>query len=198
MRAVESSLITICCGPAGSGKTYIPTGLAAEMLHSGQVKKLILTRPLVTCSGRKGPGVGFLPGDMMAKVGPHMRPMLDVLEKFFQARDLARRIEEGSIELIALDYMRGLSIDDAVVVADEMQNCDSDQMLMLLTRIGQNCKLVISGDETQMDLPHSEGNTLLHACDRLFGIPGISVVQLTEDDIVRNKLIREIIRKWQG
>ncbi len=196
IRAVETSVVTLCTGPAGTGKTYVPVALAAGLLRAGRVRKLILTRPLVTCSGRKGPGVGFLPGDLAAKVGPHMRPMLDVLERFFTRAELARRVEDESVELIALDYMRGLSIDDAVVVADEMQNCDRDQMLMLLTRVGQNTKLVVSGDETQTDLPRSEGDTLTFAADRLFGIEGVSVVRLGEDDIVRNGMIREIIRNW--
>lgn len=196
-RAIETSTVILCSGPAGSGKTYMACGIAADMLRDGRIDKIILTRPLVTCSGRRGQGVGFLKGTLYDKVGPYMRPMLDVLEDFFTRAELQKHLKDGKVELIPLDFMRGKSIAHAFIVADEMQNAEEEQWLMLLTRIGEGTRLVASGDATQSDLSRSEKNSLLLAMERLWGDPEISVVRLTEDDIVRHGLIRRILARWK-
>jgi phosphate starvation-inducible PhoH-like protein len=195
-RAMEGSTITLCRGPAGTGKTYVACGLAAGWLAEGRCKRLVLTRPLVTCSGRRGQGVGFLPGDLMDKVNPFMRPMLDVLGQFFDEKTLDKHLRENTVEVVPLDYMRGLSLADAVVIADEMQNAEPEQGLMLLTRLGQNSKLVLSGDDTQSDLPLGHDNALARALRQLWGVEGISFVTLTKRDIVRSGIIREVLERW--
>lgn len=195
LSAIETSTITLCTGPAGSGKTYMACGLAAQMLKDRRIDKIILTRPIVTCSGH-GQGIGYLPGDLMEKVAPHMRPMLDVLEVFFPKLELLDYIEKEIIELIPLDFMRGLSLNRSFIVADEMQNAHETQGLMLLTRLGYESRLVLSGDYTQTDLSFGQDNALTRAVDKLNGMDGLTVVSLTEEDIVRNGMIREILRRW--
>lgn len=197
-KAIHTSVITLCSGPAGTGKTYMSCGIAAEMLREGRIEKIILTRPLVTCSGRRGQGVGFLKGRLMDKVSPYMQPMLEALEDFFSPAELRRHFEDKTIEVVPLDFMRGKSIANSFIVADEMQNAEEEQWLMLLTRIGENTKLVASGDATQSDLPYGRENGLLVAIDRLEGDPDISVVHLTEDDIVRHGIIRRILARWNA
>lgn len=195
-KAIEQSVITFCVGPAGSGKTYIPCGLAVKYLAEGRISKVILTRPLVTCSGNGGRDrVGFLPGDLLAKVGPHMRPMVDVLLAFMGKGELEKKMAAGIIEIVPMDYMRGLSIDNALIIADEMQNAMKDQWKMLLTRLGKDTRLVASGDDTQSDLPGGENDWMYEVIQRLQKEKDVSSVILTDDDIVRSDIVRRIARR---
>jgi phosphate starvation-inducible PhoH-like protein len=198
LHAIRTKLITLCTGPAGTGKTYIPCGLAAQMLQDGHTERIILTRPLIPCSGKtQKDRVGYLPGDLIAKVGPFMRPMLDVLWEFYDGQELGKLIQHDIIQFVPLDHMRGLSIKNTIIIADEMQNADEEQWLMLLTRIGQGSKLVASGDASQSDVYRDEYNSLLLAMDRLEGDPDVDVVELTEEDIVRHGVIRRILERWR-
>jgi phosphate starvation-inducible PhoH-like protein len=196
--AMRQSTVTICTGPAGTGKTYMSCGLAADMLRDGLVKKIVLTRPLVTCSGRHGQGVGFLKGTLLDKVCPFMRPLLDALHDFLSPAEVRKYIEDEVVEPMTLDMMRGTSLRNAFVIADEMQNAEEEQWLMLLTRLGEGTKLVASGDLTQTDLRSGRDNGLLVAIDRLEGDPDISVVRLTEADIVRSGIVRRILARWNA
>lgn len=197
VRSIEENVVTLADGPAGSGKTFIPCGLAAERLRDRKVERVVLTRPLVTCSGRRGAGVGFLPGELSAKVAPFMRPMLDVLLECMTAGELEKMLKDDAVEIVPLDYMRGVSLKNAMIVADEMQNAELDQWFMLLTRLGEGSKLVASGDSTQSDL-HGGKSTVREAMRRLRGEPDIGIVHLSEEDVVRSDLVRRIVRRWNA
>lgn len=186
--AVERSVITLCTGPAGTGKSYMSCGLAAEMFQANKVKKIVLTRPLVTC----GNGVGFLPGDLDEKVAPYMRPLTDAFENFFSAKDLERYTREGTVELWPLELMRGASIKNAVILCDEAQNAEFEQLRMLLTRFGEGSKVIVTGDASQSDIRNGHTNPLLRCMSLLKGHRQIGLVCLTKEDIVRHPLIQWI------
>ncbi len=186
IEAVESHVITICVGPAGTGKSWMACGLAARFLQDGKCKRIILSRPLVSCGG----GIGFLPGNLEEKVSPYLRPLLDAFAEFFDERDLQRHIEDGTIEMLPLDLMRGSSFKDAVILCDEAQNARFTQLHMLLTRPDRGSKLIVTGDDTrtQTDLPPGGLNPLREVIMRLeHGChPQIAIVRLTHADVVRN------------
>jgi phosphate starvation-inducible PhoH-like protein len=190
--AIETSVVTLCTGPAGTGKTYIACGLAAQMLKDKRIDKIILTRPLVTCNGRRSGGLGFLPGDVNEKVTPYMRPMLDALADFFSPQELDRLISNGSIEIWPLELMRGSNIRNAVLICDEAQNAEYEQLHMLLTRFANNTRVVVCGDASQTDLPYEDVNPLRLIMWRLRDLIEVSRVQLTRDDVQRHPLIAAI------
>lgn len=189
-KAIETSTVTICTGPAGCGKTFLACGLAAQMLREQRVQQIILTRPLVTC----GNGIGWLPGDVDEKVSPYMRPLLDALKEFFGPKELERALLEGIVEMAPLDLMRGRSIKNAIIICDEAQNAIFEQLHMVLTRIDVGTKIVVAGDASQTDLPHKGTNPLLEVIERFRDEchQDISLVTLTHDDIVRPALVRWI------
>ena len=188
-KAIETSVITIVTGPAGSGRTYISSGIASQMLKENRIEKIIITRPLITC----GNGLGWLPGDCASKTTPFMMPLLDAFSDFFTTNELEKLIKDDIIEIIPLELMRGKSIKNSMMILDESQNCEYKQLHCFLTRLGENSRIVINGDISQSDI---EGRSpLADVIGRLQGMPEISIVTLTEDDIVRHGLIREINRR---
>jgi len=192
IKAIQEKTVIISTGCAGTGKTFIACGIAAKMLKEGKVKKIILTRPLVPC----GKGYGFRPGSVLEKVSPTMRPMLDALHEFLSPVELKQFMEDGTIEILPLDDMRGCSLPNTFIICDECQNAEFNQLHMLLTRFGENSKVVMTGDvsKTQTDLM-SHGENPLKEVIRCFSpnlIKDIAIVRFTRDDIVRHPLIRWI------
>jgi phosphate starvation-inducible protein PhoH and related proteins len=190
--AIRQHDLTFATGPAGCGKTYLAVATAVEALKAGQIRKIVLVRPAVEA----GENLGFLPGDLRAKLNPYLRPLLDALGEmvdFDQARDL---MERETIEVIPLAYMRGRTLNDAFVILDEAQNSTTAQMKMFLTRLGQSSKMVVSGDATQQDLPRGVTSGLRDAIRRLENIEGIGFVHLEACDIVRHRLVRKIVAAY--
>ncbi len=180
-------------GPAGTGKTYLAVGVACEKLAEGEYRKLILTRPAVEAGER----LGFLPGDYQAKVNPYLRPLYDALGEILEPPLARRYVENDVIEVCPLAYMRGRTLNDAFIILDEGQNTTPSQMLMFLTRMGENSKLVVTGDVTQTDLPGGMVSGLVDAERRLAGIEGILFVHLGKEDIVRHPLVQKIVKAYE-
>jgi phosphate starvation-inducible PhoH-like protein len=176
-------------GPAGTGKTYLAVVLAVLALREGQVKRIVLSRPAVEA----GENLGFLPGDLQEKVDPYLRPLYDALHDMLGPEQTAKYIERGLIEIAPLAYMRGRTLDEAFIILDEAQNTTPEQMKMVLTRLGQQAKLILTGDVTQIDLPRGKKSGLREAERILRGIPEIGFVYLTEQDVVRHPLVQKII-----
>ncbi|MGI9296759.1 MAG: PhoH family protein [Gammaproteobacteria bacterium] len=183
-----------CAGPAGTGKTHVALAAALQLLRDGVHERLVLARPAVEAGGER---IGFLPGDMEQKVNPYLRPLHDILHRLLGRREAARRTACGRIEIIPLSFMRGLTIDDAVLVLDEAQNTLPSQMKMTLTRLGANGRMIATGDESQSDLPSAGGSGLSDAMRRLRGIPGVAMHRFSEKDIVRHPLVKHILRAYQ-
>ena len=186
IRSVASHQITICHGPAGSGKTHIAAGLAAEMFVKEKVDRIILCRPVVAC----GQDIGFLPGTVDDKIGPYLAPLFDELSNFLDHRELRKMMSEHTLEIVPLSMMRGRSFHQSFVILDEAQNATYAEFQMLLTRLGQNSKMVLCGDSSQNDLGRFDFNSITNALDE---IDEIAIVRLGFEDIVRNTLIRKII-----
>ena len=184
--------IVISIGPAGTGKTYLAVAAAVDALRKNRVKRIILARPAVEA----GENLGFLPGDLQEKVDPYLRPLYDALEDIMPADWVRRAIEARTIEIAPLAYMRGRTLADAFVILDEAQNATSAQMKMFLTRLGLNSRVVITGDKTQVDLPRREDSGLLQVERILQGIDGIDFVYLSEVDVVRHRLVKDIIKAY--
>jgi phosphate starvation-inducible PhoH-like protein len=184
--------IVVGIGPAGTGKTYLAVAAAVDALSRKRVKRIILARPAVEA----GESLGFLPGDMQAKVDPYLRPLYDALEDMMPAERMQRALETRIIEIAPLAYMRGRTLSDAFVILDEAQNATTAQMKMFLTRLGVNSKTVITGDKTQIDLPKREESGLIQIERILTGIDGIAFHYLNESDVVRHRLVREIIKAY--
>lgn len=186
--------LTFAIGPAGTGKTFLAICVAVELLKKGDIKKIILTRPAVEA----GENLGFLPGDLKEKVDPYLRPLYDALDEMLSSERTERFIEKGVIEIAPLAYMRGRTLDDAVVILDEAQNATTSQMLMFLTRLGRNSKMIVTGDLTQTDLLKKQESGLKVSIDRLSLIKGISFVQLNNSDVVRHPLVIQILKAFEG
>ncbi len=184
--------IVVGIGPAGTGKTYLAVAAAVDALMRKRVRRIILARPAVEA----GENLGFLPGDMQAKVDPYLRPLYDALDDFMPAERIVKLIESRTIEVAPLAFMRGRTLGDAFVILDEAQNATALQMKMFLTRLGVNSKIVITGDKTQVDLPKREDSGLMQIERILFGIEGISFHYFTDADVVRHRLVRDIIRAY--
>jgi phosphate starvation-inducible PhoH-like protein len=190
--AIRAHELTLAIGPAGTGKTYMAVALAVEALKNRQVRKIVLCRPAVEA----GESLGFLPGDLQAKINPYLRPLLDALHEMIDFDQIKRFMEQDVIEVVPLAYMRGRTLNQAFIILDEAQNSSMSQMKMFLTRLGVESKIVVSGDVTQTDLPKHQGSGLVDALERLQGIKGVGVVHLTEKDIVRHRLVQEIVRAY--
>ena len=192
--AIRSHTITLGIGPAGTGKTYLAVALAVKAFKAHEVQKIILTRPAVEA----GEKLGFLPGDLQDKVDPYLRPLYDALFDMFGAETFARHMEKGIIEVAPLAYMRGRTLDDAFIILDEAQNTTSEQIKMFLTRLGEGSKMVITGDITQIDLPEKRKSGLIEAMKVLKHVGDIAQIRFTEKDVVRHKLVQDIIRAYES
>lgn len=190
--AITQNDIVIGIGPAGTGKTYLAVAKAIDELYKKRVKRIILARPAVEA----GENLGFLPGDLQEKVDPYLRPLYDALEDMMPAERVRRAIEDRTIEIAPLAYMRGRTLADAFVILDEAQNATTAQMKMFLTRLGLNSRVVITGDKTQIDLPRREESGLLQVERILTGIGGISILYLDAKDVIRHRLVKDIIRAY--
>jgi phosphate starvation-inducible PhoH-like protein len=191
--AIRQNDLVFGIGPAGTGKTYLAVVMAVNALKNGQVNKIILTRPAVEA----GESLGFLPGDLKEKVDPYLRPLYDALNDILGSEHTQRLIERGTIEIAPLAYMRGRTLDDAFVILDEAQNTTHAQMKMFLTRLGFGSKMVITGDQTQIDLPKGAKSGLKAAENILLGVNGISLVFLEQSDVVRHPLVGRIIEAYE-
>lgn len=189
---IKKDAVTFGVGPAGTGKTYLAVCLAVQALKQKQADKIILTRPAVEA----GEKLGFLPGDLQTKVDPYLRPLYDALEEMLGAETYLKLMERGTIEVAPLAYMRGRTLSDAFIILDEAQNTTREQMKMFLTRLGDNSKMVVTGDLTQIDLPDGKKSGLEHAVSVLKDVDGISVVYLSDKDVVRNPLVMKIVRAY--
>jgi phosphate starvation-inducible PhoH-like protein len=192
IQAIATHDIVVGIGPAGTGKTYLAVAKAVEALARKRVRRIILARPAVEA----GESLGFLPGDLQAKVDPYLRPLYDALEDMMPHDRVQRALETRTIEIAPLAYMRGRTLADAFIILDEAQNATSAQMKMFLTRLGVNSKTVVTGDKTQIDLPRREDSGLLQIERVLPGVDGIAFAYLQDSDVVRHRLVREIIRAY--
>jgi len=192
LQAIANHDIVVGIGPAGTGKTYLAVAKAVEALARKRVKRIILARPAVEA----GESLGFLPGDLQAKVDPYLRPLYDALEDMMPHDRVQRALETRTIEIAPLAYMRGRTLADAFIILDEAQNATGAQMKMFLTRLGVNSKTVVTGDKTQIDLPRREESGLVQVERVLPGIEGIAFCYLNETDVVRHRLVREIIKAY--
>ncbi len=193
LEAIREYDLTLAIGPAGTGKTYLAMAMAVASLCRREVSRIILARPAVEA----GEKLGYLPGDMIAKVNPYLRPLYDALYDMLDLERANRLLERGEIEIAPLAFMRGRTLNDSFVILDEAQNATSEQMKMFLTRLGFNSKAVVTGDITQVDLPQGRVSGLIEVRDILEGVPGIAFVYFTEKDVVRHRLVQEIIKAYQ-
>ncbi|MFH1613626.1 MAG: PhoH family protein [Planctomycetota bacterium] len=184
--------LVFCTGPAGTGKTYLAVAVAVSMLKKKQIRKMVLARPAVEA----GEKLGFLPGDIQAKVNPYLRPLFDSLEDMMEFSQMRKFLEMDVIEIIPLAFMRGRTLNEAAIICDEAQNTSPSQMLMFLTRLGRGSKMIITGDVTQIDLEKGRTSGMLDAIETLKGIKGIARVELTQDDIVRHSLVQNIVQAY--
>ena len=193
VEAIRKNTIVLGAGPAGTGKTYLAVAMAVTAFRAKEVNRIILTRPAVEA----GEKLGFLPGDLQQKVDPYLRPLYDALFDMLGAEAFARYQERGSIEVAPLAYMRGRTLDDSFIILDEAQNTTREQMKMFLTRLGFNSKMVVTGDVTQIDLPDGKRSGLTDAMKILRNVPDISINTFTEEDVVRHKLVQDIIKAYE-
>lgn len=193
IEAIRENTLTFGIGPAGTGKTYLAMAAAVDSLLNGVVRRIILTRPAVEAGER----LGFLPGDVSAKVDPYLRPLYDALWDMLGPEETASLIERGTIEIAPLAYMRGRTLNDACVILDEAQNTTPEQMKMFLTRLGFNSKMIITGDVSQTDLPTGRHSGLRIVRSILTGIPGVSFVELGARDVVRHRIVASIVEAYQ-
>lgn len=191
--AIKNNTIVLGIGPAGTGKTYLAVAMAVKAFREHKIKKIILTRPAVEA----GEKLGFLPGDMQDKVDPYLRPLYDALFDMFGAESFGRYMEKGIIEVAPLAYMRGRTLDEAFIILDEAQNTTSEQIKMFLTRLGNESRMVITGDITQIDLPDTRKSGLVEAVNVLKGIDDINIHKFTEKDVVRHQLVQDIIKAYE-
>ena len=196
LKYVETMLVndlTFCIGPAGTGKTYLAVAIAVSMLKEKQIRRIVLARPAVEAGER----LGFLPGDVQAKVNPYLRPLFDALEDMMDFAQMKKFMELDIIEIIPLAFMRGRTLNEAIIICDEAQNTSPLQMLMVLTRLGHGSKMIITGDITQIDLDTGQKSGMVEAIETLQRIKGIGVVELTQRDIVRHRLVQNIVQAYK-
>ncbi len=193
LECIKNNTITLGAGPAGTGKTYLAVAMAVNAFRAKEVNRIILTRPAVEA----GEKLGFLPGDLQQKVDPYLRPLYDALFDMLGAESFQRYQERGSIEVAPLAYMRGRTLDDSFIILDEAQNTTREQMKMFLTRLGFNSKIVVTGDVTQIDLPDGKKSGLVEAMKILKGIDDIAINVFTEKDVVRHRLVQDIIKAYE-
>jgi phosphate starvation-inducible PhoH-like protein len=190
--SIRRNTITFGIGPAGTGKTFLAVALAAAALSRREVNRIILTRPAVEAGER----LGFLPGDLMAKIDPYLRPLFDALHDMLDAEKVSTYLERGQIEVAPLAFMRGRTLNDSFIILDEAQNTTPEQMKMIMTRLGFNSRMVVTGDVTQIDLPKTEGSGLVVVGDILEGIEGIEFVRFGGEDVVRHRLVQRIVEAY--
>ncbi len=196
LKYVETMLnndVTFCTGPAGTGKTYLAVAVAVSMLKKRQIRRIVLARPAVEA----GEKLGFLPGDIQAKVNPYLRPLFDALEDMMDFAQMRKFMELDIIEIIPLAFMRGRTLNEAAIICDEAQNTSGLQMLMVLTRLGHGSKMIITGDVTQIDLDSTQTSGMIEAIETLRRVKGIGVVSLNQTDIVRHRLVQNIVRAYK-
>ena len=194
IRALRENELVFSLGPAGTGKTYLAVAAAVDLLMTGQVERIILSRPAVEAGER----LGFLPGDLRDKVDPYLRPLFDALNDMLPADQLARRLGTGEIEVAPIAFMRGRTLARAFVILDEAQNTTPMQMKMFLTRLGEGSRMVVTGDPSQVDLPHGTRSGLAEALETLTGVDGIAVVRFTDRDVVRHEFVARIVRAYEA
>jgi len=196
LKYIETMLandLTFCIGPAGTGKTYLAVAVAVSMLKKKQIRRIVLARPAVEA----GEKLGFLPGDLQAKVNPYLRPLFDALEDMMDFTQMKKFVELDIIEIIPLAFMRGRTLNEAVIICDEAQNTSALQMLMVLTRLGNGSKMIITGDITQIDLEHGQKSGMIEAIETLRRIKGIGYTELNQKDIVRHRLVQNIVQAYK-
>lgn len=191
--SIRNNTITFAIGPAGTGKTYLAVALAVSALSKGDVNRIILTRPAVEAGER----LGFLPGDLMEKVDPYLRPLFDALYDMLDPEKVSADLERGVIEVAPLAFMRGRTLNDSFIILDEAQNTSPEQMKMFLTRLGFNSKMVVTGDITQIDLPSDQSSGLVEVNSMLRGLEDIEFIHFSGDDVVRHKLIQRIVEAYK-
>ncbi len=193
LKALRDRELVFCVGPAGTGKTYLAVAVAVAALRRGEIKKIVLVRPAVEA----GEHLGFLPGDLEAKINPYLRPLFDALHDLLDYNQLRRYLGNDLVEIAPLAYMRGRTLNDAMIILDEGQNATVAQMKMFLTRMGQNARIVVTGDPSQVDLPPGTASGLADAVERLRSIPGVGIVTLDRSDIVRHPLVQAIVDAYE-
>jgi phosphate starvation-inducible PhoH-like protein len=193
IQTIQNNDLTFCTGPAGTGKTYLAVAAAASLLKTGRARRLVLARPAVEAGER----LGFLPGDLQAKVNPYLRPLFDALHDMMDFEQVKRFMVNDVIEVIPLAFMRGRTLNECVVILDEAQNTTAAQMLMFLTRLGHDSKMIVTGDASQVDLPDGTRSGLMDAINKLRGIKGIGIVALEVEDIVRHRLVQSIVNAYE-
>lgn len=192
IESIRKNDLVFAIGPAGSGKTYLAVAMAIEALKQQQIRKVVLVRPAVEA----GESLGYLPGDMQAKINPYLRPLLDAIHEMVGYDQVQRLIAQDVIEVVPLAYMRGRTLNQSFIILDEAQNSTISQMKMFLTRMGNDSKIVVSGDPTQTDLPRSQKSGLADGLERLAKIDGVQIVRLTQADIVRHRLVQKIVEAY--
>ena len=194
LRALQTSDLVFAQGPAGTGKTYLAVATAASLMLRGQFDRIILSRPAVEAGER----LGFLPGDLKEKVDPYLRPLYDALYDMLPAEQVVHKLENGEIEIAPLAFMRGRTLSNAFVILDEAQNCTAGQMKMFLTRLGENSRMVVTGDISQVDLPPGVPSGMVDAMTTLCGVEGVTTITFTDADVVRHPLVMRIVRAYDA
>ncbi len=190
---VKEKQMVFCCGPAGTGKTYLAVAYAVSMLKSGEIEKIILTRPAVEAGER----LGFLPGDIKEKIDPYLRPIYDALNDMLSFSEVIKKIESGFIEIAPLAFMRGRTLSNAFIILDESQNTTAVQMKMFLTRLGENSKMIVTGDLSQVDLPSGTKSGLRESINILKNVEEIGFLEFSDSDVVRNPLVSKIVKQYE-